>query len=206
MPIPLTPEGELWILSANGTPYWPDNPQPENISLRVIAQSLAQKVRFGGHGRPFYSVAQHAVFVANIVIELGGGKRAALHGLMHDAHEAWLVDLPSPLKKQPAIHGWWTEMERRWDDVIFDTLEIPDNPFIRNQVKFADSVALVIEGPVLMPAPPADWEWLGGYGASDPDTMLAADIARNIEGSPAHSIWAWKEAEKQFLNWWDDLR
>lgn len=206
---PFTPEGDLWILSANGTAYWPTDPRPENIDIQVIAQSLSQKVRFGGHGRPFYSVAQHVVLVKNIVEEYapteGVSKyvtfQAARHALVHDAHEAWLVDLPSPLKKQPAIRQVWREWEALWDAVIFETLDVEDTPEIRQLVKTADLVAMRLEGEHIMPTPPNDWEW-PGHGASSEKVIQLAEEHRMIDASPARGVWTWEKAEERFLDEW----
>lgn len=209
MKSPFTPEGDLWILSANGTAYWPDKPIRDNIDISVIAQSLSQKVRFGGHGRPFYSVAQHVILVRNLVEQIGPRDgyspyvtfQASRHALVHDAHEAWLVDLPSPLKKQPYIRRWWSEMEDRWDNVIFDVLDIEDNDRIRSLVKKADLVAMRLEGLHIMPATPDDWEW-PGHGASTPEIIELAEEFKMVDGSPGRGVWDWERAEEEFLNAW----
>src|SRR5262249_40410739 len=71
--------------------------QPTTAMLRIedIAQGLAHECRFNGHVREFYSVAEHCVRVSWLVPQA-----FALEGLLHDASEAYLKDVPSPLKKQ----------------------------------------------------------------------------------------------------------
>lgn len=73
------------------------NPQPDQIELEDIARGLSQVCRFAGQTTRWYSVAEHAVYVRSLVIEAGHPELgfAALH---HDSHEAYLGDLPSPLK------------------------------------------------------------------------------------------------------------
>lgn len=70
------------------------DPRPEMICIEDIAHSLSHQCRFGGHLPDFYSVAQHSVSVSQIVEESD-----RLAALLHDASEAYLVDMPSPIKK-----------------------------------------------------------------------------------------------------------
>lgn len=69
-------------------------PKVEDLSIEDIAHSLSLQCRFGGHCKEFYSVAQHCVEVSKRVPE-----KDALWGLLHDASEAYLCDLPRPVKK-----------------------------------------------------------------------------------------------------------
>ncbi|MCF0070255.1 hypothetical protein LZD49_07215 [Dyadobacter sp. CY261] len=69
------------------------NPQPEMICLEDIAHGLSHQCRFGGHLPKFYSVAQHSVMCANLV-----SREYAMAALLHDASEAYLLDIPKPIK------------------------------------------------------------------------------------------------------------
>jgi uncharacterized protein len=66
------------------------DPQPDTIVLEDIAVGLSNVGRFAGHTNKFYSVAEHAVRVSEVV-----ATRWALH---HDSHEAYLGDITAPLK------------------------------------------------------------------------------------------------------------
>lgn len=68
-------------------------PDPDLIHVEDIAHALSHQCRFGGHAPHFYSVAQHSVEVAHLVPEA-----LRLQALMHDASEAYLVDVPRPVK------------------------------------------------------------------------------------------------------------
>jgi 5'-deoxynucleotidase YfbR-like HD superfamily hydrolase len=53
------------------------------------------QARFAGHTRDLYSVAEHCVRVS-----MACARTDALWGLMHDAAEAYLTDMPKPVKDQ----------------------------------------------------------------------------------------------------------
>jgi len=68
-------------------------PTPEMICIEDIAHSLSNQCRFGGHLAQFYSVAQHSINCAGLVSS--AHTKAAL---LHDSSEAYLMDIPSPIK------------------------------------------------------------------------------------------------------------
>lgn len=72
------------------------NPSPSDVCIEDIAIALSRQCRFGGHVRrdvAHYSVAQHCCHVADAC------RYHPLEGLLHDATEAYVVDVPRPLKK-----------------------------------------------------------------------------------------------------------
>lgn len=71
-------------------------PDPETICIEDIAHALSMQCRFGGHLPVFFSVAQHSVMVCNEFDEFKPELR--LTALMHDATEAYLLDIPRPIK------------------------------------------------------------------------------------------------------------
>lgn len=72
------------------------NPRAEDVRIEDIAYALSNLCRFTGHCNRFYSVAQHSIHVAEIVAETN--PEWALAALLHDAEEAYIGDLSSPLK------------------------------------------------------------------------------------------------------------
>lgn len=70
------------------------NPDPDTININDIAHALSCIPRFNGHTRFPYSVAQHSLMVCNML-----PPEDMLTGLLHDASEAYICDIPSPLKK-----------------------------------------------------------------------------------------------------------
>ena len=86
---------------------------PGDVSLHDIAHSLSMSCRYGGHCREFYSVAEHSVILAELILEQYGDTRLAYNALMHDATEAYVCDLPRPIKYKLLKDGitWFQEAE-----------------------------------------------------------------------------------------------
>lgn len=123
------------------------DPKPWEVSLDDIAHALSLTVRFGGHIKHFYSVAQHSILVAKIV-----GQANPLHprlpalqraALFHDAHEAYVGDIPTPMKR--AINGTLDDMVANIDDVICRSQDVDPELLGSEAVKAADAIALRIE-------------------------------------------------------------
>lgn len=70
-------------------------PTPAMICIEDIAHSLSHQCRFGGHLPYFYSVAQHSLWCSHNV-----PAQHKLAALLHDASEAYLLDIPKPIKKE----------------------------------------------------------------------------------------------------------
>lgn len=85
-----------WIQTFTCNKYWPLEPRAEDVRLEDIAHALSMMCRFAGHCRRFYSVAEHCVHVSEILEPKS--PQVALWGLFHDASEAYLVDIPRPVK------------------------------------------------------------------------------------------------------------
>lgn len=82
-----------WIQTNGGRRFSLDHVKPELIDIEDIAHALSQLCRFNGHTREHYSVAQHCALVSQNV-----PPEHALVGLLHDAHEAYVGDMTSPMK------------------------------------------------------------------------------------------------------------
>jgi len=71
-----------------------------------IAHALANQCRYSGHTRRHYSVAEHSLLVERVVRERGGKPEEQQWALVHDAEEAYLLDLPSPIKQRPEMAAY----------------------------------------------------------------------------------------------------
>ena len=93
-----------WITTYTGKRFYPLNPRPEDVDILDIAHAVSQICRFGGHTRQFYSVAQHSWYVAERIrkwitnVQRHWKAHVVVQGLLHDASEAYLGDVVTPVK------------------------------------------------------------------------------------------------------------
>lgn len=133
-----------WIETATGRKVHPLTPRADEICIEDIAHALANQCRFSGHTKYHYSVAQHSVYVSRLV-----PPEHALWGLLHDASEAYLIDLPRPIKHQSAFGDAFTAIEKGIEAAVAEAfgLALP----MPAAVKQADSAMLLAEKRDLMP-------------------------------------------------------
>lgn len=133
-----------------------DHCAADEIFVEDIAAALSKVCRFGAQTRVFYSVAQHAVLVRDIVVEDLDRPDLALFGLHHDSHEAFAGDIPSPLKAKlnEESGGAYDRLCDRLDLAISEAFgfSIPpdDDSDDRAVVKRADRIALLLEARLLL--------------------------------------------------------
>ena len=131
-----------YLQTVSGRWVNPFDPDPEQLDAGDIARALANVCRFGGHTRAFYSVAQHSVIVSRIVEERGGDAADAFAALMHDATEAYLGDMPHPIKHRSALGAAFREAEKELERAIQARFRIkPDVP----EIKRVDRALLATE-------------------------------------------------------------
>lgn len=147
--------------------------EPKDVCFRDVAWALSHIVRFAGHVDRAWTVADHTLFVARILRQWGLPARVQLLGLIHDAPEYVLQDLPSPVKGHL---GSYKQAERRAEAAVhqaagFPLVEKEESPIgvvthtiwspgttrraptelELEWVKRADIVALVVEAERMLP-------------------------------------------------------
>lgn len=137
-----------WIQTYTGKKFYPLAPRVEDIDIEDIAHALSNLCRFGGHSRWFYSVAQHSLLMSWLV-----PKEFALWALLHDASEAYLVDVPRPIKGEL---GGYREAEERLEHCIAERFGL-SGP-MPAAVKAADNSILMDEAKALLGDPPEEWD------------------------------------------------
>lgn len=159
------------ILTFSGRLVGPDDGVP---SLADIAVAMSRQPRFGGHGRRWWTVLDHSLFVAaiagRIAVESGARdsgqftRAVRLAALLHDAHEALTGDVPTPFKTED-----FRVMQRELDERImeryfpggYDTYIA-----VSTHVHQADRRALLAEaitvGPSIIRSHADCEEWFGG--------------------------------------------
>jgi 5'-deoxynucleotidase YfbR-like HD superfamily hydrolase len=136
-----------WIETWSGKKFYFLDPQPDMIDIQDIAHALAMQCRYTGHCATFYSVAEHSVIVSMIT-----EPENALAGLLHDASEAYLIDVASPVK--PYLTNF-KELEDKIMQVIAFKFGF-QYPLVED-VHDADKAQLKTEAKYLMASGGADW-------------------------------------------------
>lgn len=112
------------IKTFTGLFFDPLNPDPALITIEDIAHALARQTRFSGHVRGSWSVANHSLLVSRMVCDTAYGfPGETLWALLHDATEAYLIDLPTPLKSTEDMTAF-REIEYHLHEAIADRFRL----------------------------------------------------------------------------------
>lgn len=163
-------DGGGFIETYTGHQFYPFDPQPDAVRLADIAGGLAHTCRFGGHCKHFYSVAQHSLLVGRELSDHPPRIRA--YGLLHDAAEAYLGDIPRPIKDE---FGAVERAEERILAAVWTAFDLPPpSPAEWSVVTTADDRLLAYEASELL----SDGSWAG-----DPP-----DLAYDLRGATPETV------------------
>ena len=171
-------EPEHFLQLASGASFNLTGPI-SRVSIFDVADGLAKINRFCGATRVPYSVAQHSVHVSLLVKKRGGDLAEQMSGLMHDAHEIAVGDIPSPTKRLLS-GGLFRSIEKD----IQSRASMPagmDCREMTSPVALCDLIALATEKRDLML--PSEREW---FALPDPDKKIIKPVG-------------WKASRKLFL-------
>ena len=164
------------------------DPQVEDIVAEDIMWSLSRMPRFAGHSLTEipYTVGQHSVYVHNLVEDLfkpdnysahnslkkyggvdfkdfagsvhGAPTELLLEALLHDASEAYLMDLPTPVKNIPGLKEEYTKLEYKMTDIIRQRFNLSaPSANVTTIVKWADAFPVSVESYHLIKSRGKDW-------------------------------------------------
>lgn len=176
--------GRPWLQTWTGRAWCADAPEDYDYSIEELAHCLARIPRFVGHTlSPPYTVAQHSFLVAHEVKEAGHGLQLVKAALHHDAAEAFLQDLPHPVKMMPELEGYRVLCKRTEAAIAahFGLDLFVGHPVIRR----ADLVLLATEKRDLMATEPHPWNELPLPRAHRIDVMSFEDAEALFE-----AMWA----------------
>lgn len=160
-------------------------PDPETITVESIARGLAHQFRYAGQAPKSYTVAEHSCLMASAHTSETDGKNPYLKEiLLHDAAEAFLGDIPKPIK---VMLPDYQRLERVMEDAIATRFELDTSPECVAAIKSLDRRILKAEKQALWPNDDIAWE---GF-----DDIEALDIGFCFY-SPAEA--------NTLLSWWLD--
>lgn len=151
-----------WFPLHSGHRFWPQDPRPGDVHLEDVAHALARINRFNGHTKSCYSVAQHSVLGSRVV-----HPTCARFFLMHDAAEAYLGDLITPVKT--LFREFFEGLEEGVMAAVADHFGFTRTPLQAAEVKRVDRVLLATEI--------RDLTTTGAYNGTLPEPPLAGPIA-----------------------------
>lgn len=137
----------IWTLSGKSfdlfTPPQEFDHYKNDFNVNDIARGLSHICRWGGQVNRFYSVAQHCIVTAQVLMKLGKNDMV-YPGLVHDAPEAYIDDMQRPLK----LHfPEYQHVEQKLEETLMPALGAPvRKPDI---VKSVDSLLAWCESDVL---------------------------------------------------------
>ena len=134
----------------------PAKPDRRSVRRTDIAVSLSRIPRYLGHTlRPMYpySVAEHSLRMMDMA-----APDVKPYALLHDAAEAYLGDMTTPVKtalaeRAPCAARFFEDLEERWLDAIHDFFGLRYREDHREEVKRLDGIMLVTEMRDLTRAP-----------------------------------------------------
>lgn len=156
------------------------NPDPDDFRISDIAHALGNLCRFGGHVRNFYSIAQHSVYVSYLVPH---HKRKA--ALLHDGTEAYMVDLPRPVKR---MFPEYSVQEKILGGKLAMAFGLPVDAFEDQDIHQADDLMLALEIAALTVNP----EVYYATGVARPDRTI-----RSVDSG--FKLWSPMGAKGRFL-------
>lgn len=179
------------MITCAGTYFDLADPGRYPVDARTIATALSRIQRFNGHVTD-WSVLEHSYLVADICRAHarrlgwfdGPTARVVLLGLLHDAHEGYVGDFMTPLKRalSPAARREIETMCSRVQTAIYVGLSVlPPNDAEMALVRTADLMALYLE---------REREWPEDVGASDWGCFDRIEplLPRRDEYASAHAI------------------
>ncbi|HRH45178.1 MAG TPA: hypothetical protein PKY82_26305 [Pyrinomonadaceae bacterium] len=167
-----------WVQTFTGKKVNPFQPSTNQIDILDIAHHLAMKVRFNGAVKEYYSVAEHSVLISQYLFQLTNNPELALAGLLHDGSEAYLCDIPQPVKHTPEFE-FYRRLEKSWDEAIFTFFNLPATH--HRFIKRIDLRICDLEAQLLV-NPRKEWQFSGL-----PELKISLHC------------WEWKEAKREFL-------
>ena len=150
-------------------------PDCSKVTINDIAVGLSRMCRFAGQCEKFYSVAEHSVIASRIA-----PRKFAYEALMHDATEALIGDVTSPLK---AMLPDYRKIEQAVEYSLFAAFNVQMGPTAHQTVKCADLAMLEAEKRKLF------------------TNMPRQELLSNAIGTAYRQIGCWlpDEAERRFL-------
>ena len=147
----------------------PFNMTPDDMCIEDIAHHLSQVNRYNGATEYPYSVGQHSLLVADLLMVGGASPRVELAGALHDGSEAYINDVTTPVKYN-AMSEEYRALEWRLQRLVEAVFDLPYGLTEADIVKWADKKATERE-----------WQWFIEHSERRCPPGLAKMDPRHVE-------------------------
>lgn len=162
----------LWVTTPSGRKWSLLRPSPEDVDIQDIAQNTSLQVRYNGSCGA-YSVAEHSVHCHDEAVRRNLPDSWCSLVLLHDAHEAYLGDMVTPVVNALSVlledmdltrtnrtaNRALDKLRDRTDRAIFQALglefDLPGEAF--HVLRQIDAAAMMTERDALQPNQPEPW-------------------------------------------------
>jgi len=185
---------KLHFATFTGKAVNPVAPTVDMICLEDIATALSNNCRWGGHTEVPYSIAQHSVMVmAALEIFLGKDCTDEMRrqALIHDASEAYMCDIPAPLKQQMPEYE---QIEEGLQKVIAERFGLlyPWHQYVHA----ADKASMVVlEAPICG----KERDWFSYYDETEPYKSWIKALEQRTLPMLVDKVWTAPVAKSVFL-------
>ncbi len=161
----------MYLSTYTGRQFDCMDPCPSSVHIMDIARGLSRERRFANQTQRPYTVAQHSLVVEQIVSHgVGAGTPAknarmmSLAALLHDAHEAYMRDIPLPVEAalEKIAPGALRKLKAQFQGAIETRFYVECTPAEQWRIRQADLQALKIEKQDLRIDPRNEWPVLDG--------------------------------------------
>lgn len=150
----------FFVQTKTGNAFYPREGVISSIEIEDVAHALSHICRYNGHCKKFYSVAEHSVLVSRIIRKMWPDDLQAIWaGLLHDATEAYVGDVTTPLK---ITMPQFMELEDKLTKDIAKKFGVEWDKRTVERVKVADMIALRTEAERLF-ANVSEWSAIRRY-------------------------------------------
>jgi uncharacterized protein len=168
-----------YIITLMGVRFPFSDPQPHHIRIEDIVTGLGTVNRYSGQRVQPLSVAAHSIIVTKLLPRdaVEADPLLPLAALLHDASEAYMSDIPGPLK---SLLPDYQKIERRVMNAVADRFGLPREIFNHPALRWADKEAMRLERgaeEASMRQTIAEWE-------GEPELAAVVDMVRSRASLP----------------------
>lgn len=185
----------------SGKFMWPLDPHVDEIDYISVARGLSTECRYGNQSPYPYPVAWHSVALSHVV-----PPEFAQAALVHDAAEAYVKDIPRPIRRQEPFKSIYGPIEENLLEVCCNHFGVDYGLINNEEFLFYDVKMSLCEMRVWTRTHPVFEAKLNVLFNADEDRIedsLDEDYIKWVEKCPRHDVW--QRAERAWIERYNEL-